>query len=194
MATAMAQFILIRPGSTDYDQQGRIQGNLDIPLNEQGNSEVAKTIDELKDQGIRILYCCGCAAARQTAEALSTALGVKLKEMDNMRNLNHGLWQGMLINEVKRRQPTVYRQWAEQPECVRPPCGETISEARQRVSAALAKISRKHKDDVVGVVVPEPLASMVRAELRSDELGDLWRASQERGSWEAIDVTPAPVR
>lgn len=194
MADAMTHFILIRPGSTDYDQQGRIQGNLDIPLNEQGNSEVAKAIDELKHQGIRILYCCGCSAARQTAEALSTALGVKLKEMDNMQNLNHGLWQGMLIDEVKRRQPTVYRQWQEQPECVRPPGGETVGEAQERVSAALAKISRKHKNEVVGLVVPEPLASMVRAKLRSDELGDLWRASQEHGSWELIDATPAATR
>jgi probable phosphoglycerate mutase len=194
MATAMTQFILVRPGSTDYDQQGRIQGNLDIPLNEQGNTEVAKAIDELKHQGIRILYCCGCAAARQTAEALSTALGAKLKEMDNMQNLNHGLWQGMLIDEVKRKQPTVYRQWQEQPECMRPPGGETIGEARQRVKAAITKIARKHKDDVVGLVVPEPLASMVRAELRSDELGDLWRATQDHGVWEVIDNATATVR
>jgi broad specificity phosphatase PhoE len=194
MANAMTQFILVRPGSTDYDQQGRIQGNLDIPLNEQGNSEVAKAIDELKHQGIQILYCCGCSAARQTAEALSTALGVKLKEMDNMQNLNHGLWQGMLIDEVRRRQPTVYRQWQEQPECVRPPGGETIGEARERVRAALAKISRKHKDDVVGLIVPEPLASMVRSQLRSDELGDLWRATQDHGHWELIDMAPVPAR
>jgi phosphoserine phosphatase len=194
MATAMTQFILVRPGSTDYDQQGRIQGNLDIPLNEQGNTEVAKAIDELKHQGIRILYCCGCAAARQTAEALSTALGAKLKEMDNMQNLNHGLWQGMLIDEVKRKQPTVYRQWQEQPECMRPPGGETIGEARQRVKAAITKIARKHKDDVVALVVPEPLASMVRAELRSDELGDLWRATQDHGVWEVIDNAAATVR
>jgi broad specificity phosphatase PhoE len=194
MATAMTQFILVRPGSTDYDQQGRIQGNLDIPLNEQGNTEVAKAIDELKHQGIRILYCCGCAAARQTAEALSTALGAKLKEMDNMQNLNHGLWQGMLIDEVKRKQPTVYRQWQEQPECMRPPGGETVGEARQRVKAAITKIARKHKDDVVALVVPEPLASMVRAELRSDELGDLWRATQDHGVWEVIDNAPATVR
>ena len=58
----------------------------------------------------------------------------------------------------------------------------------------LAKISRKHKDDVVGLVVPEPLASMVRAKLRSDELGDLWRAAQEHGNWELIDATPAATR
>jgi len=194
LARAMTQFILVRPGSTDYDLQGRIQGDLDIPLNEQGNHEVARAIDELKHQGIKIIYTCECAAARQTAEALATALGAKLKELDNMRNLNHGLWQGMLIDEVKRRQPKVYRQWQEQPECVRPPNGETVSEARQRVAAALLKISRKHKDEVVAIVAPEPLASMFRAELLHGEVGDLWRASQEHGSWELIDTAAASAR
>ena len=36
----MVQIVLIRPGSTDYDEQGRIQGTLDIPLNDQGADEV----------------------------------------------------------------------------------------------------------------------------------------------------------
>lgn len=190
----MAQFILVRPGSTDYDLQGRIQGDLDIPLNEQGNHEVARAIDALKHQGIKFIYSCECAAAQQTAEAISTALGAKLKELDNMRNLNHGLWQGMLIDEVKRRQPKVYRQWQEQPECVRPPNGETIAEARQRVAAALQRIARKHKEDVVAIVAPEPLASMFRAELMNGDVGDLWRASQEHGSWEVIAPAAAVAR
>ncbi len=36
----MPHFVLIRPGSTDYDQQGRIQGTLDIPLDDQGAEQV----------------------------------------------------------------------------------------------------------------------------------------------------------
>ena len=36
---AMLQLILIRPGSTDYDVQERIQGSLDMPLNERGQSK-----------------------------------------------------------------------------------------------------------------------------------------------------------
>ena len=41
LTKTMVQIVLIRPGSTDYDEQGRIQGTLDIPLNEQGTREVA---------------------------------------------------------------------------------------------------------------------------------------------------------
>ena len=48
----MLRIILIRPGSTDYDQEGRIQGTLDIPLNERGSAEVARVIEELRHEEI----------------------------------------------------------------------------------------------------------------------------------------------
>ena len=42
----MVQIALVRPGSTDYDIQGRIQGNLDIPLNEMGRKQAASAVDQ----------------------------------------------------------------------------------------------------------------------------------------------------
>ena len=47
----MVQIVLIRPGSTDYDEQGRIQGTLDIPLSEQGTREVERVIEEIRQLG-----------------------------------------------------------------------------------------------------------------------------------------------
>jgi len=93
----------------------------------------------------------------------------------------------MLIEEVKQKQPRVYRQWQEQPESVCPPQGETIDHARERVAAGMAKLLKKHKDGVVGLVVPEPLASLVREYLCHEELGDLWQANCEHGRWMVID-------
>ena len=63
----MVQIVLIRPGSTDYDEQGRIQGTLDIPLSEQGTDEVERVIEEIRKLGIEAIYCCPCQSACQTA-------------------------------------------------------------------------------------------------------------------------------
>ena len=38
----MAQVLLIRPGATLYDEQNRVQGILNIPLNERGRVEAAR--------------------------------------------------------------------------------------------------------------------------------------------------------
>src|SRR3989304_5170949 len=112
----MVRILLIRPGSTDYDQQRRIQGNLDVPLNEQGNVEVARVIEEIRGQNVEVVYAPSCKPALQTAQAIAKALDVRVRKLDRMHNLNHGLWQGMLIEEVRLKQPKVYRQWQGHPE------------------------------------------------------------------------------
>jgi broad specificity phosphatase PhoE len=189
----MLSVILIRPGATDYDEQGRIQGTLDVPLNEQGGVEVARLSEELRDRGIEAIYHSPSEPAHQTAEALAKALGVKLKKLENMQNLNHGLWQGMRIDDLKHKHPKVYRQWMEQPECVCPPEGETLESATARVQAALRKVVKKHREGIIGLVVPEPLARVVRSKLTHSEVGSLWTAPEESSRWEVIDVEPQTV-
>jgi probable phosphoglycerate mutase len=188
----MQQILLIRPGATEYDQQGRVQGTLDIPLCEDGRHEVEALVGELRGQPIAAIYASPVQSAQQTAEAVAATLDLKVKKLDSLQNLDHGLWQGMLVADVKTKQPKVYRQWQEQPETVCPPQGETLGSARQRVQVALAKLLKKHKSHgLFALVAPEPLASVIRNVLRQDEWGDLWQCCTARAKWELIEVPQA---
>jgi probable phosphoglycerate mutase len=185
----MLQFLLIRTGLTEFERQGRVQGTLDIPLCEDGRREVAATVAELRSKPIVAIYAGPGQSAEQTAEALGAALELKTKTLEQLQNIDYGLWQGMLISDVRTKQPKVYRQWQEQPETVCPPQGETIVAAKQRVQAAIAKVVKKHKaGGVVAIVAPEPLASIFRNVLRGDEFGDLWECPDGRANWELIAV------
>jgi probable phosphoglycerate mutase len=189
----MVQIVLIRPGATDYDEQGRIQGTLDIPLNERGAAAVQRVSDELRGQNIAALYAPPGKAAWQTATAISAALGVRARRIKQFQNLDHGLWQGLLIDDVKRKQPKVYRQWQEQPDIICPPEGEMLAHARERVQTAINKLLKKHKNEVVGLVVPEPLATVLQSYLEQTDVGDLWKGGSSCGSWEVISVEPATL-
>jgi len=190
----MFKLLLIRPGVTEYDQQGRIQGTLDIPLCEDGRRQVDAMIDQLRDQKITAIYSCPSQAAQQTADALAAAFDVKVKELDALQNLDHGLWQGMLVADVKTKQPKVYRQWQDQPETVCPPQGETVIDVEERLAAAVSKLTKKYKvDGLVAVVLPEPAASVLKHVLRKDELGDLWKCRNGGTPWEIIEFTPESV-
>ncbi|HEX3727880.1 MAG TPA: histidine phosphatase family protein [Pirellulales bacterium] len=184
----MLQIVLVHPGSTDYDEQGRIQGTLDIPLNDQGKREVEHVVAELRPLAITAVYCGPSQAASETAIAISEALGVKLKKLDMLQNLDHGLWQGMLIEDVRRKQPKVYRGWQEQPTSVCPPEGEMLNTAQERVQSALTKIIKKHKQGTIAVVAPEPLASVIHCQLRHCAIGDLWKSGGSCGKWEVISL------
>ena len=192
----MTQILLVRPGATEYDQQGRVQGTLDIPLCEDGRQEVAAMVAGLREQPIAAVYASPVQSATQTAEALAAAFELKTKKLDKLQNLDQGLWQGMLMDDVKTKQPKVYRQWQEQPETICPPQGETLSAARLRVQAALAKVLKKHKpEDLVAIVAPEPLASVLRNVLGHEGWGDLWRSATGGARWELLEVPePAGVK
>jgi broad specificity phosphatase PhoE len=185
--------VLVRPGATDFDEQGRIKGTLNIPLSEQGASEVAQTVAELADVPLEVVYSAPCQSAVQTAKALAAGHKAKVKEIEELKNLDHGLWHGKLIEEVRQCQPKVYRQWQEHPETVCPPGGETLGEAQERLRGAMQRILRKHRSGVIAVVLPEPAASLVRSFLDDSELGNLWKAECDHGGWQLIDVEPQRV-
>ena len=97
----MVQIALVRPGSTDYDIQGRIQGNLDIPLNEMGRKQAASAVECLRGRSLTAIYSSAGQAAEETAELIGAALKLKPKTLERLENMDHGLWQGMLIDDVK---------------------------------------------------------------------------------------------
>ncbi len=189
----MLSIVLIRPGCTDYDLQQRIQGSLNIPLNEQGSADVLQMAEQLRDKGLEMVYAPVSEPALQTAEIIADALDIKLKKIPRLQNFNQGLWQGMLLEDVRHKQPKVYRQWQEQPENVCPPDGEMLGAADERVRTAVAKLLKRHKEGVIGLVVPEPLLSLVRRFLSHGELGDLWKAPNGHGPFEVLAVDPEAV-
>ena len=189
----MLKIILIRSGNTEYECQGRIQGTLDVPLSEDGRRQIEDLVDPLQEQGIEVLYHGPCRCAQQSTEILSERLDIKTKQLEALQNLDHGLWQGMLIEEVKTKQPKVYKQWQEHPDSVCPPNGETVQQVRERVQAALTKLAKKHKEATIGILVAEPLMSVLHSMLVQESVGGLWGVDNEnRAPWELLEM-PAEV-
>ena len=183
----MVQILLVRACSTDFDEQGRIKGTLDIPLNEFGQGQVSQLVASLHETEISCLYTSPCRSARQTADALAADHKLKAKTLDELQNLDHGLWHGKLIDEVRVSQPKVFRQLQDHPETVCPPQGEAVGAALERARLLLARLMRKHRRGTIALVVPEPLASLIGSILGS-EIGDLWKAECQCGGWQMIDA------
>jgi broad specificity phosphatase PhoE len=190
----MLQIVLIRPGSTDYDLQQRIQGSLDIPLNQQGVEEVAQTAKQLGGRAIEVVYAPTSQPSLQTADLIATQFGIKRKKLERLPNMHLGLWEGMLVEDVRHRQPKVYRQWQEQPENVCPPEGEMLADAEERLRAAIVKLVKRHREaGTIGLVLPEPLFSLARRFINHAALGDLWKAPNGHGRFEVLSVEPEAI-
>ena len=186
----MVRILLVRPGSTDFDEQGRIKGTLDIPLSEAGSLQVTRIVQELRETKIDQVYSSPCRCAEQTAAILAGDHKLRVKQLSDLQNLDHGLWHGKLIDEVKQTQPKVYRQWQDHPETVCPPGGEPLEAAQERVRSTLVKLLRKHKSGTLALVAPDPLATLIRSFLNDSDLGDLWKAEIDRCHVEVLEVEP----
>lgn len=187
------RIILLRSGATDFEEEGRIKGTLDIPLNAHGNKQAFKAAAALADQDVKTVYYSPCQSAQETAMVVADGLEIKAKPLKNLQNLDHGLWQGKLIEELKEKQKKVYRLAQEQPTSVCPPEGETVVDAQMRVKAVIDKLIKKHKNQVVVLVAPEPLTSLLHSYLRQTEWEDFWDQVCECGSWLTIDVEPTQL-
>lgn len=166
--------ILIRSGVTDYEIQGRIRGTLDIPLAEAGLAAARLAADRLATAPPAAIYTSGASCALETSRLVAAACGLRPRRVANLGNLNLGLWQGALVDEIRAKQPRLTRQWQDNPWAVAPPEGELLDEACERVEQALEGICRRHPLGRVAVVVPQPLDSIVRWLVSGQSMGDLW--------------------
>jgi broad specificity phosphatase PhoE len=161
----MSLFV-IRPGETDYDLQDRVQGSLNLPLNERGVMQVDEIIRRIRESDVDVIYASPTEPALSTARRIAQALEKPLKVIDSLTNVDLGLWQGRSIEEIRTKQPRVYRKWEDAPESVCPPQGESCEEAYERVAKALKKPMKR--GGTFAVVASEPLATLVTSVLRQE--------------------------
>ena len=157
----MTTVAVVRPGWTDFDEQHRIQGSLELPLNQRGEVQVLWLISRLKELSLpwEVVLSGTGQPAKGTAEALGEALGIVVRDLDELNNVNQGLWQGSCIEDIRRKTPRIFKQWEDAPETICPPEGEPWESAIERVQHALKKPLRKF--DALALVASEPLATLV---------------------------------
>jgi len=166
--------VVVRSGLTDYDLQGRIRGTLDIPLCPEGLAEAKAAATAIAIAPPAALYSAPDTCSLETGRQIARACGLRVRRLAELANLDQGLWQGMLVDELRVKQPRLYRQWQDNPWAVSPPEGELLEDACSRVEAALERLLRRHSAGRVAVVVPAPLDQIIRWLAAGVSPGDLW--------------------
>lgn len=184
----MTQFILVRHGQTDWNKSGRIQGGLDIPLNERGKSEAGKLARQLSKLSINAIYSSSLSRSWETAEKIAKYHGLSVKKLSELNELDQGLWQGLLVNEIKKRHRKQFNLWNSNPLSVRPPKGESIEEAYQRVTNAVHKITAKHKSKNICIVSHEIVNTLLKCFLCDLNIEKIWDKLHKQASYEIIQV------
>lgn len=140
----MTEILLIRHGETAWNAQRRLQGHLDIPLNEVGVRQARALARSLDDEQLDAVFASDLQRARQTAQAIAEARGMTVTLDRGLRERCYGAFEGLLHTEVKDRYPEAYMAWKARDVDARFPPGvhvaETTREFAQRTVSAILGI------------------------------------------------------
>jgi broad specificity phosphatase PhoE len=145
-------FWLVRHGQTDWNLQGRFQGQADPSLNQTGLAEAARAAKILASRPLGAIYSSDLLRARQTAEIIARAAGAPLRLDARLREVALGEWEGQLFSAIKVRYPAEIQEREDHPLNSRPPGGETLAELWLRVRLVVAEIAARHPGEEIALV------------------------------------------
>lgn len=146
----MVKFIIVRHGYSEFNKEHRFSGQADIALDGIGHSQarsVAKFV--LENFHIDTVYSSDLLRAYDTAMPLAEALQLPIVKDIELRELDVGEWEGMLITEVAEKYPDSFNIYKTNIGLARPDGGESYPELAKRVSDAFAKIAKKNEGKTV---------------------------------------------
>jgi alpha-ribazole phosphatase len=170
----MTELILIRHGQTDWNLQGRYQGQSDVPLNDKGREQARQLVAKLQHIEIDAIYSSDLVRARQTAQILAEAIDAPLVLDPRLREIHQGLWEGMLFQNIQQEYSRAFERRKSDPLQVAPPEGETVGQLRHRVLSALKDILEAHPNGRVAIVAHGLSLALILVELNGIPIQQVW--------------------
>lgn len=99
MELVRVPFWYLRHGETDWNTRNLSQGNVDIPLNQNGLAQAKSAASLLKGRGIRSVVASPLGRARITAEIAGEALGLPVEIEDGLREVAFGVQEGQPMTD-----------------------------------------------------------------------------------------------
>lgn len=143
--------LLIRHGETDWNREARIQGQLNVPLNEVGRAQASRLAERLRGEGIEVAYSSDLIRTYETAEIALAGSGLPIHRTADLREISFGAWQGKRWAEIEREFPQEVLHYRQHYGHYAPPGGESLMALRRRSVAAFHRIVGDHRGQSVAL-------------------------------------------
>ncbi len=105
----VTKFIFTRHGPTDWNNEGRIQGHTEVPINEDELDKIKAFAKKIKDQGVDIIISSPLMRAKQTAAIIADELKMATIVDDMLIERDYGKFEGETVKEIKKEDPDYYK-------------------------------------------------------------------------------------
>lgn len=147
------RIIAIRHGETSWNAEARIQGQLDIELNERGRWQAQRVGEALASEPVAAIYTSDLQRARQTAEPIAQVASAPVHPVQGLRERRFGMFEGRTFKEIETEWPDHATYWRKRlPDWTPPEGGESLLTLRARVSQTLHELAARHRGEQIVVV------------------------------------------
>ena len=146
------RIIAVRHGETAWNVDTRIQGHLDIALNDTGHWQARQVARALADEPLAAVYTSDLQRAHATAQAIAQASGAPLVAEPGLRERSFGELEGRTFAEIEADLPEQARRWRERDPHFAPTGGETLVQLRERIAATTHRLAAQHTEQLIVLV------------------------------------------
>jgi probable phosphoglycerate mutase len=186
------RILAIRHGETAWNVDTRLQGHLDIPLNDVGLRQAQHLAQSLVGRdAIDAIYASDLSRAHTTAQAIAQAVGQTVGLHPGLRERHFGAFQGRTFAEIEVELPEQALHWRKRtPDWTPPEGGESLLVLRERIIRTVNELAAKHPGQQIvlvahGGVLDILYRAATRLELQAPRTWALTNTAVNRLLWTA---------
>jgi len=159
--------IAIRHGETEWNSQGRFQGQRNSVLNAAGLAQAEALGERLAGERFDLLLSSDLGRALQTASAIAMRTGHEIVVEPRLRERRMGIFQGLTPAEVEARYPDEYVRFrSHDPDYVIPE-GESMRQLQERSVACITELAARHAGLTLAAVTHGGVLAMLYRHARA---------------------------
>lgn len=146
------RIIAVRHGETAWNVDTRIQGHIDIALNDTGRWQAAQVARALADEPIAAVYASDLLRAHATGAAIAEAAGSPLHAETALRERCFGELEGRTFAEIETELPEQAQRWRKRDPHFTPLGGESLTVLRERIAEVTTRLAARHLGEQIVLV------------------------------------------
>lgn len=177
----MVRIILIRHGETQWNIEGRYQGQEDTHLSERGLKQGHLVAEGLKDTPIDVAISSPLERSYMTCKFCADLHQLPVLKDERLLEINHGEWEGCLAGEIEAEYPMEFSQWHKQPQLVTMPGpgGESLEDVRRRVRDAFNEYAAIYPGKTVLVAAHDAVNKAIICDIMGLDMSHFWQIKQD---------------
>jgi phosphoserine phosphatase len=182
---------LIRHGQSEWNEQGRYQGQTDSALSALGRRQAFFLAEALADVPLCAVYSSRLVRAYDTAATIAARHRLPVVTLELLREIRLGEWEGLTEAEITARHGPVVAAWRRNAGDIVPGGGgETLTELRVRGLRALREMLRLHRGETIAAVGHGGLNKMILLTVLGSPTSRYWHLRQDNGAINILEFGP----